>query len=214
MVEKSLEQRIQRMEDIHEIHNLMGRYVYLQLANMHDEQVDFFARKTPGVRAEIANWGVYEGFEGAKKLYAGVHNYTDGDCVGRLSVHTLTTPVIEVAGDGKTAKAVWISPGAGAGRRDGRITAYWVWGKYAVDLVKEDGKWKFWHFRVYAIFSTPFDRSWVDIEPNPSIQSKLPDELKDDKPTTYHWEYSPTAITENIPAPPEPYDIFDERDAY
>lgn len=31
--------------------------------------------------------------------------------IGILPVHSLTTPVIEVAADGKTARGVWISPG-------------------------------------------------------------------------------------------------------
>jgi hypothetical protein len=39
----------------------------------------------------------------------------------------------------------------------------------------------------------------------------VPDELKPDRPTTYFWEYSTTRVYENVPAPPEPYEIWDSK---
>jgi len=42
----------------------------------------------------------------------------------------------------------------------------------------------------------------------------LPDELKPDKATTYWTSYRPTARPELIPAPPEPYEVWDESMAY
>lgn len=67
MAKKSREERIQRLEDIHEIQNLMARYEYLHVAGMHEECADLFALKTPGVRIEIGNWGVWECAAGIKK---------------------------------------------------------------------------------------------------------------------------------------------------
>jgi len=61
-------------------------------------------------------------------------------------MHTQETPVIEVAGDGKTAKGLWYSIGQGV--RPSGTTGHsteWMWEKYAVDFIKEDGKWKIWH---------------------------------------------------------------------
>ena len=40
MAKKSLEERIQRLEDIHEIHNLMGRYQYFISGGKCLETVD------------------------------------------------------------------------------------------------------------------------------------------------------------------------------
>jgi len=214
MSRKSLEERVQRLEDIHEIQNLMGRYEYLHTAGLHEETAELFAKKTPGVRAEIDNWGVYEGAEGIQRLYVGVHKYIEGDRIGQMHMHTLTTPVIEVAGDGKTAKGVWISPGhETAAFFEGELNAYWAWCKYGVDFVKEGGKWKIWHLKMYPIFLTPYYKSWVEATV-PHSAPPLPDELKSDRPTTYWWTYSPTAVTEYAPAPPEPYETFDEKTAY
>ena len=213
MAAKSLEERVQRLEDIHAIQNVMGKYAYFHTAGLHKETAELFALKTPGVRAEIDNWGVYEGPEGIQRLYVEVHNYIEGDRIGRMHMHALTTPVIEVAGDGKTAKAVWISPGHATGPFEGELKAYWAWLKYGGDFVKEDGAWKIWHLHMYAIFLTPYDKSWVEAT-IPSSAAHIPDELKADRAPTYWWTYSPTAVTENVPAPPEPYETFDEETAY
>ena len=80
-----------------------------------------------------------------KRLYAEFHTYIEGDLKGNMNLHTLTTPVIEVADDGKTAKGLWISPGVECPRVPlfgGEHQAAWCWIKYGVDFAKEDGKWK------------------------------------------------------------------------
>jgi len=215
VVKESLEKRIQYLEDIHEIQNLAGRYEYLRtVGTMDQEAMELFALKTPGVRSESAGGGVYEGSEGIRKLCLGAHKKLGGDRTGFIAVHTLTTPVIELAKDGKTAKGVWIAPGCTA-RKDGetgKLGAYWVWAKVGTDFVKEDGKWKIWHYHVYMIFQTPYEKSWIEPSKFPSLN--LPDELKPDRPTTYHKPYSPTGKTELVPVPPEPYETFDEKTAY
>ena len=210
MATQSLEERIQRMEDIHEIQNIMGRYEYLHTAGKQEETAELFARKTPGVTAEIANWGVYEGYEGVRKLYVGLHNYIEGDRKGQLNMHTLTTPVLEVAGDGKTAKGVWLSPGSETTKVRGKPQAFWAWCKYGVDFVKEDGKWRIWHFHVYGVFHTPYEKSWTE---SPKFErSYVPDELKTDKPSSRpFWVYSPETTTDDAPMPPAPYETWDGK---
>ena len=99
MAEKSLEERIERLEAVHEIQNVMGRYSYLHTAGMQEETVELWAKKTHGVVANVPSFGLYEGFEGIKRLYVGAHNCFEGDRIGQMHMHTLTTPVIEVAGD-------------------------------------------------------------------------------------------------------------------
>ncbi|MEM3550810.1 MAG: nuclear transport factor 2 family protein [Candidatus Bathyarchaeia archaeon] len=213
---KLLEKRIELVEDVHKIQNLMSRYEYYHTADMQEETVELFAKETPGVSAEIANWGVYEGIEGVRKLFLGVHRVGGEKArVGTMFIHTLTTPVIEVAGDGKTAKAVWISPGVETAYvENGKLRAYWAWCKYGCDFVKEKGEWKIWHFHVYPIFMTPYEKSWVEVSSSRAIEERIfhiPEHLKPDRPTSYYWEYSPTVKTENIPPPPKPYEKWDGK---
>ena len=83
--------------------------------------------------------------------------------VGAMGIHPTTTPIIEVAGDGKTAKGVWIGTGfvASKDRKTGKPHAIWEWDRYGVNSIKEDGKWKMWHFNGMIQFASPYEKSWV-----------------------------------------------------
>jgi len=199
----SLEERIQRLEDIHQIQNLIGRDRYGGMVQ--------YAQKTPGVTIEVAHWGVFEGSAGMKKLANLTASHKE-DPKGLMFMHPLTTPVIEVAGDGKTAKGVWISPGHETGHYAGELRAVWAWVKYGIDFVKEDGEWRIWHLHVFAILRCPYEKSWVEA---PNVDTDpIPDEFRADKPTTYDHPYSTTTIQELVPSPPEPYDTWNPKDSY
>ena len=205
MVKKSLEELIQNMEDVHEIENLLARYAFYHMVGMQKETVELFAQKTPGVRATIVDLGVYEGIEGVRRFYMGQHENLRIDRTGHMGVWPLTTPVIEVAGDGKTAKAVLIAPGALAGRdKEGKLQASWHWVKAAYDLVKEDGQWKFLNFSYRIAFMCPYEKGWVE-QPITAAIGGNPNN-RPDKPTTYHMPYSRYRINTFEPGPPEPYD--------
>jgi hypothetical protein len=219
-----LQARLDRAEAVTAVHNLMGRYSYLHTASKHTECLDLFAMKTPDVRVEMV-WGVYKGAASIRRLYPGFHAWSDDDGVGRMFVHTMTTPVIEVARDGLTAKGVWISPGEESMPKDRKITkdtkidTRWSWIKYAADFIKEDGEWKIWHLHVYGLFSAPPGKDWQDVpfDPKRVIEygKSLPPEFRPDAPpTTPLWKYRRDVKPELVPAPPVPYDHFDPATAY
>lgn len=216
MTTKSLEERIQNLEAAHQIQNLMGRYQLMHSTGMYEEMAGLYAQKTPGVRAELEGMGVFEGNAGIRRMLAMDQNI-EGDRVGFMTVNVLTTPVIEVAGDGQTAKGVWVSPGICTGVMGSKPSASWRWCKFGADFIKEDGQWKFWHLHAYGLFMTPYERSWAEPAPTPPPSEEpmiMPDEFKADRPNTYRWSYSLTAVTENVPAPPEPYETWDESTSY
>ena len=174
-LEKVYEKRIQRLEDMLEIQNLMGRYVYYHEVHRETEFPElFYARNAPDISGEVADMGCYSGQEAVIKLLktpppAEMHNTK-----GMMIQHTLTTPVIEVAGDGKTAKGIWISPGheTGPDRATGQCKGHWAWCKYGCDFIKEDGQWRLWHYHIYAVFTAPYDKDWVDT-PQPGTPEAL-----------------------------------------
>jgi hypothetical protein len=225
MAKQSLEERIQRLEkmaqralDVQEIQNLMSRYVYLHEVHRDPEFTDtIFAKKTPGVSWEVANFGVFKGREGIKRALD-AHGIM-GTAPGSMFIHTLTTPVIEIAEDGKTAKGVWISPGAETigDPQTKQLKGFWAWTKYGCDFVKEDGQWKMWHYHVYRIFLTPCDKDFTEeyelrvLDASPGVR---PTELKPDGPSTYDNPYSKKYIAELVPAPPDPYETFDQTFSY
>lgn len=53
---EDMETMVRRLNDVHEIQNLMGRYEFLTTANMFTETVELFAKTVPQ-KIEIARWG-------------------------------------------------------------------------------------------------------------------------------------------------------------
>ena len=215
MPKQSLEQKIERLEAIHEVQQLMGKYEYYLTTGMGKEIVSLFAVKTHGVTANLGDWGVFNGIEGVKKLFIGNIGsmMTQEGCLGEAD---LTTPVIEIAGDGKTAKAVWMSPGFETTKDplNGKIHAGWCWTKYACDFVKEDGAWKIWHYNNFLTFFSDYNKSWAEGGEHYTRQKgsiiPLPPEFQPDGPPIHrHAPYFPNTRREFFPAFPQPYETYD-----
>jgi hypothetical protein len=241
MNELSLEQKVQRALDYAEVQNAMGKHAYYHGVGYHLQELDDIWVKEGGAFAATASFGQNHGYwvgidrikqvygdmneknrkrnlERVSRLHPEVANVKENEGVGSLIMHTLTTPIIEIAGDGKTAKAMWYSPGqvteVGA---DGRPMAMWMWEKYGVDFAKEDGKWKLWHIHMYTDFAVPPGKSWVD----PASKSDFsfgdtverPPEMNADVEQVTYQEWSPTTVPHLVPMP-VPYYTFSETFSY
>ena len=74
--------------------------------------------------------------------------------MGNMYAHPLTTGLVELAEDGKTAKGLWYSIGNEAmAQADGTAHVQWMLGKVAADFVREEDGWKIWHI----VISTDVD---------------------------------------------------------
>ena len=146
--------KAQRALDIAEIINIAGMHEYYHSALMHKEELEnIWALK----RDDISWKNNSQYFANKKDVYT---FYADGCPTGEqkrgaLWYHMLCTPVVVVAGDGQTAQAVWQS----FGNVSGTNMLQWTEEKYAMDFIKEDGKWKIWHLRTYVEFYTNADSS-------------------------------------------------------
>jgi hypothetical protein len=217
---KKMKHELDRAQAYIEISNLMSRYEYWHAAGQHDKKGKYIAQKTPGARMEFLDSGVFEGNEKARMFMVDLHNLGLKDHPeGIFQFHSLTTPIIEVAGDGKTARGLWLSPGFETLPTDDKPLAVWVWELYAADFVKEDGVWKWLRIHLHRGFVCPYDKSWVDIDvgefyKSHSIDSSgFPPELRPDRPTTYFNMYSlndPCCWTKGIPPAPESYETYEE----
>lgn len=212
----TLEQEIQRLEDVRAIKNLMGSYLQYELLGKHDETEDLFAKNTPGVRAEISELGIWEGAKGIEKFIKAIKK-RDGDRIGIMNSHPTATPVVEVAEDGKTAKGLWLAlPSYETFIVSGKPKAYMTACKYGVDFIKEDGQWKFWHFHIYYVYRFPSERgkSWIDNDFSSVPAMDISGELRPDKQPSVSVAYSTDTIQKLIPVPPTPYKTFDKKTAY
>lgn len=172
---EAIEKDIARLKARDEISNLMSKYMYYH-TSFRDDLIleECWALDREDITLEDGASGVYVGSTHIKDYYCDRPNPP-----GKFIFHSIHTPVIEVAEDGKTAKGVWMLSGCESGMvpenkkelpdamfcketLDGKkIWAHWCWAKYGVDFICENGAWKIWHFHCYALTRTSFDENWV-----------------------------------------------------
>ncbi|WP_102345997.1 nuclear transport factor 2 family protein [Bacillus sp. Marseille-P3661] len=193
---------IKRLQAYEEIQNNMGRCVVAYNFRDADKVLSHFALGKPDVSLEYADEGVFEGPEAVRQIVHEVVGKTVK--VGEMMDIQLNTPMIEVAEDLETAKAVWWAPGAGAiPQEEGLPKAIWNWGMIAADFIFEDGSWKIWHMHWFRLFKCSYEKGWVE---DTSMINRLNTPVHPlAKPSTYHNPYSPLSIREGIPACPRPY---------
>lgn len=204
-----LEKELEREKAINEIQKLMGRYeVVHNPLTMWRTAEDCFALSMPDVSMEVSDWGVWVGAEAVTYLFGTVMKE---EPIGTMFIHTLATPVIEVAGDGQTAKGIWHSPGfetqIGA---DGVPHGFWCWGSYSADFIKENGVWKIWHLKWWRTFRTDYYKSWTDswkgiMTGPPKVHSF------ETEPITFFHPYDTVTAREPWPVNPQPYESYEGK---
>lgn len=206
-MELSLEERVERLEDESAIRKLMGKYVYYAYGGAWQRVPPLFAGRED-IWVDCEGFGIFDGAAGIERFFVQWHRSMEFDGKGIFALHPLTTDVIEVAADGKTARGLWISPGAESRLcvDTGGHDAFWMWGMYAVDFIKEDGEWRFWHFRIPHLMMCDYHNSWVEVCGKPG-RVKHAGRPKADRPTGcaetwYDVDKKPTMFFE----PPHPYE--------
>lgn len=217
-VEK-LELELKKEKAVTEIQNLLGRYVYMHIGGQHEGCMSLFSKRED-MTVEIGPMGLFRGPKGLEQIYGVNHTVNEGDRVGFLAVHPLTTPVIEVADDLLTAKGLWLHHGVETQPdidNPGEMGAVFMDGYYAIDFIYEDGAWKMWHFHMFPLFSCPWNTPFTEVEPLDRIMFERGERVEGfnrmqmgaDEPTSYMREYSIDRATPFWPQPPEPYASFE-----
>ena len=226
-------------ESRRDIKNLMGRYANDYLLN---RQGLLFGRYWSG-REDICygrNDGWYVGREEIREYYNALaeknkliaevlrkrfpeklsglsEEETSG--IGEITAKPGSSPVIEIAEDLQTAKALWHIHGTYTNIDSRGPIANFLWGYYAVDYVLEDGQWKIWHMQEVYDVDSLCEQSWgKPIEAYPELPEfadmkafslPAPGVLK-----TLRRYYTPTRPIERTPRIPEAYATFDETFSY
>lgn len=240
--ELTAEQTVQRLYDVHQIENVMGRHVWYHAATKHHEELDaLWVKETPDPHF-AQNQGYYIGMESLRSYYGDLNitmqrqqlealnkRYPDIEVTeenlgaGVFQIHPLTTQVIEVADDGQTAKGIWYAPGAvGGPDSEGEVMMLWMWERYGVDFAKENGEWKIWHLHTYTDFGTPVGTTWVDSTTDSMVGTGVGGEgdmggfelPKPDRESVEYQAYSFRKPPQMLPRVPEPYRTFSETFSY
>jgi hypothetical protein len=216
---EKIEKDTQRNKDMWEVQNLMNRYEYL-LSHDQLERIPALFSKRDDVRVQISTWGIWEGPQAIYDLMVKNHTWIQRDETNRIRpgsmfMNTNCGTIIEIAGDGKTAKGVWVCPGLGTPMTENGLVSNWQWCIRGTDFIKEDGEWKIWHYLAQGLFSTGFDKPWSEIKEASKMELKaqfFP--CPPNRPSVDPWEYRQDIRLPYWPTAPEPYESFDETNSY
>lgn len=165
--------QIERLKAVSAVQNCMGRYETFHLVGTEvGKTPSCYALWRDDVTVEVSDGGIVYGSKSVENYWL---NFTTMDPENRsIFFHSLATPCIQVAGDGKTAKATWWSPGfeagcgggmaGGPGGGQGGGMNVWCWGKYGCDFIKnpKTGEWKIWHSHWFRTTRNDYHLSFTE----------------------------------------------------
>ena len=143
---------------------------------------------------------------------------------GRSGLHAIASDVIEVAKDGKTARAFFLTPGtmtASYGSDGLHRASNWVWERYGSEFAYVDGQCKWFHEHVCPDLEGQYDvGNWAYDRYEDYVSGKLkigdlggyPDRLTE--PGLTHLDYSIIQTVQDTVPPPLPYDTMDDSHTY
>jgi hypothetical protein len=220
----SLEDRLARLEKETErlaaakaCCDLMSRYRYYG-GVMTEKIAEMFAKRDDSIMQVSAEMGHYKGWKSIHKFFTGFMSNVEEDMgTGTMFEHHFDTPLVEIAGDGKTAKGAWMTSGHETGpippKKGSKIYASWSSGKFAADFIKEDGKWKIWHLIGFPSFYADYYKSWAEGGTHVVKEVTMAAAQGADGPGFFpSTSYDPNKVREYLPAAPEPYETYDEKE--
>jgi hypothetical protein len=238
-----------------QVQNTYSKHAYYHaIPQLYCQELEDIWVKQGGPNDKTASWrnagGIWEGMskikdwycnattenlkislEAISRIYPEIKNVPENLGTGAgWAIHTQTTPIIEVAGDGKTAKGLWYSPGIMANTviNNGKVevSGGWFWEKYGVDFIKEDGEWKIWHIGMYY---DPTPPGWgaemsmtgealadqVSKGGENEAQKKIKELMAPTRPNPDPYKsWEPKSVMKLEPPFPDPYYTFSETFSY
>jgi hypothetical protein len=206
---------------------LMNRRVHYVFAGKRKEELDKLWTRGAEARARAAygkNWGWYQGINALEDYYVkkfearlDAQKEANGAAergVGNLYAHPVTTPYVEVARDGQSARGLWYSIAQETWATKDGADARWILEKIAVDFMKEEGEWRILNMMTAVDLSCgageDYSEQPVYIEPEddpvraefgePNVSQLAHDNM-------FNW-------WDNYPAVPEPYETFTWETGY
>ena len=204
---------IRRVTDIEEIKKVANKRVYYMINEWREQELQDLWVTDPSYQATASfgkNTGYYVGMDNICSYYVTKHAADLGDGVGTMNAHPISTGLVELAGDGKTAKGLWYC----IGQETVPGKAMWVTGKVAMDFVKEGDSWKIWHVVEANDLSGEAGARYSDGTPywepenDPIVKAfGTPDVAVLAHDPNFNW-------WDDYPAMPEPYDTWSDGISY
>jgi hypothetical protein len=169
---------------------------------------ELFAKKAK-VTVVMNGGETWHGIEGVRRCFGSLDE-VHATQPGRMGSIMALQPLITFAKNGKTANGQWflIGPAVLPTRNDAKdkehLEAMWMFGRYNIDYVKEDGVWLFKKFGVELHFLSSVTKGWVE-SPFPFAVRTFESEegTKPEGTGTFPHLYRPNGPNDYGPAPPE-----------
>ena len=239
MAKKTSEQLVGIFEDQRDLKNLMGKVCYTSLLKQEDKMVGRFWSAREDICLGV-NRGYYVGRKAVSGYYDAVYQHTVKSTeflkkafpermeklspeeqfgAGSMDVKPMDTAVVEIAGDGETAKGIWYSRGTYNDITPQGPVAFWDYAVFACDFVRENGAWKILHMLRLSDIVVPGGKYWgTTYEPYPDLPEFAGTRgFEAPEPTvkkTLHEAYYPGRPFMPLPEPPVPYETFAETFSY
>ena len=223
------EDMIQMVTDIEEVRDLMSLRSYYQAADKRQEELDELWVSEPMHAAKASygsNWGYYYGkaevqrwyvdeFQAKRKAQLKVYCKAQGVAedeklmgAGSMVMCPLSTSIVRIAKDGRSAKGIWYSIGQQTDLQpDGTAKGQWQYNKICADFVKEGGKFKIYHIvcandQNYQAGTAYEADTYIDPKNDMmAVEFGTPTIPMNVHDNTYNW-------ADNYPPMPEPYDTL------
>lgn len=159
-------------------------------------------------------WGFYTGMDSIRRYYVTEMEHQIREHRGVSLFRGANTPVVFIAADGKTAQGMFLMSGEETWeQQDGTVEALHIYGRVAVDFIREEDGWRIWHWVDIYQMTNPVGE---DIAQSPV--TRLPEEqvLKpkflaaspEISMETHFAEYHDTDGWPQYPSAHETYDRF------
>ena len=229
------EEQVERIWDREEVTMLLNRHCYLAANGQRREALNTLWVTRPEHRATASlgyNNGYYVGMEEIARHFvldedarvrASLASFTAADPalgedalgLGMVRMDTLTTPLVYLADDGRSARYLGYRLGfQAAGKPDGDADCYLDFGLVFADLLKEDGAWKLWHLVLEHDHTVTVGEHYEDL---PVLRDQYTDPLEEQNGTPtiqtpvyqplFGWEY----MWQDMP---KPYYTYSETESY
>lgn len=209
--DEEIERKITRLEDYIKITNCFSRYQQYLCLQWTEGVMSTFATEMEDVSFEASKTGLCIGEDSVLSFFGCLYHLTKRR--GCCTEHHQTTPIIEIAEDGKTARYSSISPGIKI-MSPARVQV-WSWFRYAGDFIKlPNGEWKIWHLHCLHTFEGEMERGPLHTQFTQGIEKTCPglvgyQIVRPKKPTTFLDFYDPEKHYYVMPEPPEAYKTWD-----
>jgi hypothetical protein len=147
--------KIQRLEDIEAIKWQITRYAQgADDGNNINIMLPLFA---DDIVFEAEGLGRFDGKAAVREMLLGSPAFI------RRTLHYMVSPAIDVAKDGRTARAFWYlwETAEMPKTQGGEWEPVWIGGTYETELVKAEGQWKFTKVTLRLKMVSPYAEGWV-----------------------------------------------------